>query len=68
MVIHEEAEDVTAELPPEFGDVQVVKTLTEQRMRYDIAMSITPIKLNVQKQVVVKEDGQRTVVSSTPEV
>lgn len=67
VVIHEEADDVTAELPPDIGDVQVVKTLTDHRKRYDISMAITPITLNVEKKVVVKEDGQRTVVSASTE-
>jgi hypothetical protein len=49
----------------ELGDATVVKTLDDKRVRYDIKISVSRIELDVEKQVVVKENGERTVVSAT---
>lgn len=64
-VTDEEVEYLAATLTPELADAMVVKTLNEQRVRYDVSVTVKPITLNVQKQVVVKDNGERTVVSAS---
>jgi len=65
VVSHEEMENLAATLPAELAGAKVVKTLSDQRVRYDISVAVNPITLNVQKHVVVKENGERTVVSAS---
>jgi len=64
-VTDEEVEYLAATLTPELTDAMVVKTLNDQRVRYDVSVTVKPITLNVQKQVVVKDNGERTVVSAS---
>jgi hypothetical protein len=66
-VTDEEMELLAAALPAELADAKVVKTLNDERVRYDVSVSVTPITLNVQKHVVVKDNGERTVVSASTE-
>jgi len=65
VVSHEEMENLAAHLPADLANAKVVKTLSDQRVRYDISVAVNPITLNVQKHVVVKENGERTVVSAS---
>ena len=60
-----EVEYLAATLTPELADAMVVKTLNEQRVRYDVSVTVKPITLNVEKLVVVKDNGERTVVSAS---
>lgn len=60
-----EMEHLAATLPAELAGAKVVKTLSDERVRYDVSVSVNPITLNVQKHVVVKENGERTVVSAS---
>lgn len=62
VVTIEEFEDLAAELPEELADGTVVKTLNEQRVRYDFSVSVSRIELDVEKKVVVKPNGERAVV------
>jgi hypothetical protein len=64
-VTNEEVEYLAATLTADLADAKVVKTLNDQRVRYDVAVSVKPITLNVEKQVVVKDNGERTVVSAS---
>jgi len=64
-VTDEEVEYLAATLTPELADAMVVKTLNDQRVRYDVSVTVRPITLNVQKHVVVKDNGERTVVSAS---
>ena len=64
-VTDEEMAHLAATLPAELADAKVVKTLNDERVRYDVSVSVKPITLDVQKQVVVKENGERTVVSAS---
>jgi len=64
-VTDEEMEFLAAAPPEELADAKVVKTLSDERVRYDVSVSVTPITLNVQKHVVVKDNGERTVVSAS---
>jgi hypothetical protein len=65
VVSQEEMENLAAHLPADLAGAKVVKTLSDQRVRYDISVAVNPITLNVQKHVVVKPNGERTVVSAS---
>jgi len=65
VVSHEEMEHLAAHLPRELANATVVKTLNDPRVRYDVSVSVNPITYNVQKHVVVKPNGDRTVVSAS---
>ena len=65
VVSQEEMENLTAHLPADLAGAKVVKTLSDQRVRYDISVAVNPVTLNVQKHVVVKPNGERTVVSAS---
>lgn len=59
---------LTAEVPEELADADLVKTLSEKRVRYDFAVTVTRLELDVEKKVVVEENGERhVVVASTRE-
>jgi hypothetical protein len=52
-------------LPPDLVDATVVETLHEQRVRHDFSMLVTRIELNVEKKVVVDQEGERHVVAAS---
>jgi hypothetical protein len=54
-----------ATLPPDLADATVVKTINEQRVRHDFSMSVTRIELDVEKKVVVDQEGERYVVAAS---
>ncbi len=54
-----------AELPEGAGEENVVKKLTQTRERYDFAVSVTRLDLEVEKKVIVTKDGERRVVSAS---
>ena len=56
---------VPAELPEGVGEENVVKTLVEPRVRYDFAVTVTEIQLDVEKKVVVMPGGERRVLSGS---
>jgi hypothetical protein len=56
---------VAANLPEGFTEGDVVKTLNETRVRYDFTVAVTRVELDVEKKVVVSEDGKRHVVSAS---
>lgn len=58
----EREENVPAVLPGN-RDLHVVKSFTEERVRYDFTVTITRVVAQVEKKVVVDEQGQRTVIS-----
>ena len=62
VVTTEEFEDLVAELPADLAGGTVVKTLNEKRIRYDFSVAVSRIELDVEKKVVVKPDGERSVV------
>jgi hypothetical protein len=66
VVTTEHVEQLVAEASEEgFADATVVKTLKDKRVRYDISISLNRIELEVEKKVVVKENGERTVIAAT---
>jgi hypothetical protein len=61
----EEQVSLPAELPEDLTEDRVVKTLTEQRVRYDFSVAVTRIELDVEKKVVVDQQGERRVVAAS---
>jgi hypothetical protein len=61
----EESEHLPAKIPAELTEAQVLKTLNEKRVRYDFAVSVTRIELDVEKKVVLDRDGQRRVIAAS---
>ncbi|MFN0248602.1 MAG: transposase [Kofleriaceae bacterium] len=57
-----------AEIPENLAEATVVKTLSETRVRYDFAVAVTRVELEVEKKVVVDDKGERhVIVPSTSE-
>jgi hypothetical protein len=61
--VEEDEVFVPAELPEGVQESEVVKTFVEPRTRYDFAMTVTRLSLDVEKKVVVAKDGTRRVLS-----
>jgi hypothetical protein len=61
----EEPVELPASLPEDLAQAEVVKTLTEQRVRYDFSVAVTRIELAVEKKVVVDADGERHVITAS---
>jgi hypothetical protein len=61
----EKAVSLPAELPAELAKATVVKEMSEQRVRYDFAVAVTRIELDVEKKVVVDEKGERHVITAS---
>ncbi|HVR19997.1 MAG TPA: transposase, partial [Polyangiaceae bacterium] len=61
----DELEHLPAEIPAELTEAQVLKTLNEKRVRYDFAVSVTRIELDVEKKVILDRDGQRRVIAAS---
>jgi hypothetical protein len=61
----EHVEYLAAEASEELGDAKLIKTLKDKRTRYDIKISVSRLELEVEKQVVEKENGERTVIGAT---
>jgi hypothetical protein len=60
-----EQETLPAEVPPELAEARVLKTLNEPRVRYDFSVAVTRIELDVEKKIVVDDDGERHVISAS---
>jgi len=58
-------ERLAADLSGQPADSKIIKTLQEDRVRYDIAVQVSRIELGVEKQVLVNGNGERTVVSAS---
>jgi hypothetical protein len=65
IVSTQHVEGLAAELSEELCDAKVIKTLKDKRVRYDIRVSVSRIELDVDKKVLVKESGERTVVCAS---
>lgn len=61
----QQTERLAADLSKQPIDTRVIKTLQDDRVRYDIAVQVSRIELGVEKQVVVNGNGERTVVSAS---
>ena len=61
----QQKERLTADLSSQPIDTKIIKTLQDDRVRYDISVQVSRIELGVEKQVVVNGNGERTVVSAS---
>jgi len=52
-------------VPQDLADATPVKTLTEERTRYDFSVAVTRVNLEVEKKVVLTADGERHVISAS---
>jgi hypothetical protein len=57
--------ELPAEVPEGLAGATVVKTLVEERTRYDFSLSVTRLELAVEKKVVVTDDGERQVIAAS---
>jgi hypothetical protein len=65
VLVEEEHADVPAVVPEELAGARLVKTLHEPRVRYDFAVTLKRIELDVEKKIVVDSDGERHVISGS---
>jgi len=65
VLVEEEHVQVPAQVPEGLAEAEVVKTLGERRTRYDFAVTVKRIELEVEKKVLVGEGGKRHVVSGS---
>ena len=61
----EEQVSLPARVPEDLAQARVVKTLTEQRVRYDFSVAVTRVDLEVEKKVVVDPQGKRHVFTAS---
>ena len=61
----EEQVSLPARVPEDLAQARVVKTLTEQRVRYDFSVAVTRVDLEVEKKVVVDPRGKRHVFAAS---
>jgi len=64
-LVGEEHVNLPANIPEDLADARVVKTMTEQRVRYDFSVAVTKVELNVEKKIVVDSEGERHVVAAS---
>jgi len=57
--------DLDVELPDGVDEENVVKTMSDTRVRYDFSVAVTRVELNVEKKVVVDKDGTRQIFSAS---
>ncbi len=62
-IVSEEHVSLPARVPEDLAEGRVVKTMTEQRVRYDFSVAVTRVELDVEKKIVVDRDGERHVIS-----
>jgi len=62
-LVSEKRASLPAKVPEDLADARVVKTMTEQRVRYDFSVAVTRVELDVEKKIVVDRDGERHVIS-----
>lgn len=61
--LEEDQAMVSAQLPEDASEEEVIKTFTEPRVRYDLAVTVTELQLEVEKKVLKSADGTRRVIS-----
>jgi hypothetical protein len=65
VTVEEEHASVPAPVPEDLADARVVKTIIEPRVRYDFAVTVKRVELEVEKKVVVDGDGERHVIAGS---
>jgi hypothetical protein len=65
VLVDEEHVHLPAQVPERLAEAAVVKTLSEPRIRYDFAVMVRRIELDVEKKVLVGKGGKRHVVTGS---
>lgn len=65
VLTHQDRVALAATVPEDLSNATVVKTLTEERTRYDFSVAVTKVTLEVEKKVVVSADGERHVIAAS---
>jgi hypothetical protein len=65
VLVEEEHAQVPALVPEGLAGARVVKTLHEPRVRYDFAVTVRRIELDVEKKILVDGNGERHVISGS---
>jgi len=65
VVTTEQFEQLSADVTEQTKGSEVVKHLEDKRVRYDISVTVSRLELDVDKQVLVNANGERTVVSAS---
>jgi hypothetical protein len=68
VVAEVEQKVLSAKLPSELVDAEMVKELHETRIRYDFSVKVTRIELDVEKKVVEKDGERHVIAASTSDV
>jgi len=63
--VTEEFSKLVVEMPHDLQYATVVKTLHEKRVRYEISIAVNRVELDVEKKVILKENGERAVISAS---
>jgi hypothetical protein len=63
VLVGEEHASLLAKIPEDLADARVVKSMTEQRVRYDFSVAVTRVEIDVEKKILVDKDGERHVIS-----
>ena len=61
----DEQASLPVKIPESLAQAQLVKTLTEQRVRYDFSVAVTRVELEVEKKMVVDPQGKRHVFTAS---
>jgi len=60
-----ETVDLPVAVPPDLAGARIIKEMTEQRVRYDFAVTVTRVEMDVEKKVLVDEVGERHVLTAS---
>jgi len=65
VLVREECVPLAVEIPEDLADAQVIKTINEPRVRYDFSVAVTRLELNVEKKVLLDQEGDRHVITAS---
>lgn len=65
VLANEEHVSLPVAIPAELAGAEVVKTIHENRVRYDFSVAVTRVELEVEKKVLVDEGGERHVITAS---
>lgn len=63
--IQEDRVQLPAPVPEGLADAKVAETIHEMRVRYDFAVAVRRIELEVEKKILVDSDGERHVIAGS---
>lgn len=65
VLVQEEQAQALAKVPEGLADAKVVETIHETRVRYDFAVVVKRIEIDVEKKILVGTDGERQVIAGS---